>query len=228
MRKLSTIMRTSVLSAALLAATAGSARADGVPFAGGVLGGTVTYQGGQVMLTFLYEAATFKNQLVIFRNATGQEFDPANAVLAFSNRDPIGTTFSFDPGALWGLEAGDALIFAICANVPDGGDVDCGGAGMANALLYDGASENSPDGQSHAVTADNCPNPAMCTFTGGQVVGFEDIREDDPPLPIDRDFNDLVFGVEQFPNTAVPEPMTMTLVATGLAGIGALRRRRRQ
>ena len=226
MRTILPSLRTSVLSAALLAATAGTARADGEPFGGGVLGGSVTYEGGQVMLTFLYEAATFKNQLVIFRTAAGQSFDPANAVLAFTNRDPIGTTFSFDPGALWGLEAGDKLIFAICANVDAGSGVDCGGAGMANAVLYDGSAGSNPDNVSHARTADGCPNPAMCTFTGGQVMAFEDIREDAPPLPIDRDYNDLVFGIEQMPDTAVPEPMTMTLLATGLVGIGAMRRRR--
>ena len=226
MRTFLPTMRASLLSAALLAAAAGTARADGEPFGGGVLGQSVTYQGGQVMLTFLYQAASFKDQLVIFRNTTDQSFDPANAVLAFSNRDPLGTTFSFDPGAMWGLAAGQPLVFAICANVPSGGGVDCGGAGMANAVLYDGAESNSPDGESHSLTADGCPNPAMCTFDG-TVIGFEDIREDNPPLPIDRDFNDLVFGIDQMPDTAVPEPMTVTLLATGLAGIGAMRRRRK-
>ena len=226
MRKFPPIMRTSVLSAALIAAAAGAARADGEPFGAGVLGQSVTYEGGQVMLTFLYESATFEDQLVIFRTAGNQSFDPANAVLAFTNRDPVGTTFSFDPGAMWGLEAGQPLIFAICANVGGGGSVDCGGAGMVNAILYDGAESNSPDGKSHSLTADGCPNPAMCTFDG-TVIGFEDIREDNPPLPIDRDLNDLVFGIDQMPDTAVPEPVTMTLLATGLVGIGAVRRRRK-
>ena len=55
------------------------------------------------------------------------------------------------------------------------------------------------------------------------VVGFEDSFN----YNIDSDFNDVVFAVRGV--SVVPEPITMTRLATGLAGLGGagmLKRRR--
>ena len=229
MRTVGFVARSAVLAVTIAAASASPARADGFPFTGGTLGAPVTYQGGTVMVTFLYQAALFNNQLFAFRSAIGQTFDPANAISLFSNKDPMSTTFSFDPGALWGLEPGDEIIFGICTNVPNGDALSCGTAGSANAIVYSGDAARNFDGVAHASVADDCTNTDICGSYTGQVVAFEDIREVDPDFPPDHDYNDIIFGVEQMPNTAVPEPVTMSLLATGLAGMAgtSLVRKRR-
>jgi hypothetical protein len=214
------------LVAALVLAAA-PLRAQG-PFVGDEPGGTITYEGGDVTLTLLFQDALYENQLFVFRSAIGNTFDPANAISVFSNRAAIGSTFTFNPAAELGLSAGDEIIFGICANVPTGDGGSCGSFGTTNGVHYTGGADRNFDNAVHAVVATSCGSELCGSFTG-TAVGFEDIREVNPPLPIDRDFNDIVFGVQQNPTTVVPEPMTMTLLATGLAGMsgaGLFRRRK--
>jgi hypothetical protein len=192
-------------------------------------GAPVTYEGGDVTLTLLFQDALYENQLFVFRSAVGNTFDPANAISVFSNKAAIGSSFTFNPATELGLEVGDEIIFALCANVPAGDGGSCGSFGTTNGIHYTGPASRNFDNAVHARVAQSCGATEFCgTFTG-VAVGFEDIREVDAPLPIDRDFNDLVFGVQQSPTTVVPEPVTMTLLATGLVGMsgaGLLKRRR--
>lgn len=64
--------------------------------------------------------------------------------------------------------------------------------------------------------------------TAGQFLfGFEDVAYD----PSDWDFNNAIFAIDadniDVPTEVVPEPATLVLVASGLSGLAALRRRRR-
>lgn len=217
---LSAIVAALTLAAAPLAAQG--------PFVGDEPGGTITYEGGDVTLTLLFQDALYENQLFVFRSAIGNTFDPANAISVFSNKAAIGSTFTFNPATELGLSPGDEIIFGICANIPAGEPGTCGSFGSTNGIHYTGGADRNFDNAIHATVATSCGS-VMCGSFTGTAVGFEDIREVDAPLPIDRDFNDIVFGVQQSPTTVVPEPVTMTLLATGLAGMsgaGMLRRRR--
>jgi hypothetical protein len=209
-----------------LVLAAGPVRADGIPFLGGTLGGTVTYQGGNVLLKFLYQQASFNNELFAFRMPTGQTFDPKNAVAIFNNHnDPAGTTFSFDPHAVLGLNPGDELIFGICSNVSSNGTLDCGGGRRGESLIYSGDGSRNPDGVAHARFEASCSNAGICGSFTGNVMGFEDLREH----VSDHDYNDVVFSIQQTPQSSVPEPTSMALMASGLMGMGGtgwLRRRR--
>ena len=232
MNRLSLLGRVSAIGAAA-ALTAGPAMAQG-PFVGDQPGGTVTYEGGEVTLTLLFQDALYENQLFVFRSAIGNTFDPANAISVFSNKSAIGNTFTFDPAAELGLSVGDEIIFGICANVPSGDGTSCDTFGQSNGIHYTGPASRNFDNAIHARIATSCGQEVFCGSFTGMAVGFEDIRETDPPLEIDQDFNDLVFGVTQSPTTTVPEPLTMTLLATGLAGmsgaglVGRTRRRNRK
>jgi hypothetical protein len=132
------------------------------------------------------------------------------------------------PGPLttqFGWEAGAEIIFAIMVDQQDGfnwffsGSPDRNGDSLAHLAYFDPILY--PDGVPGNQGVGVVPQTA-----GLFLFGFEDVHYEHS----DWDFDNLLFAIDHDsinpPTETVPEPATMALVATGLSGIAALRRRK--
>ena len=219
------------LIAAALALFSSPARADGTLIAGGTIGAQL-YKAGtdNIFVKFIGRQAFYTNDLYFYLTLGGtNEFLFRNAMAN------IGGTYEATQSA--GLATGAEAIFSVCANLHAAPE----GTGCTSSNQYfSGPGSRNPDSRFHAAvwtreaylagcaaTPEHC-NADVATLLSDPafniVVGFEDSFN----YNIDADFNDVVFAVSGT-TSVVPEPLTMTLVATGLAGMGGagvFRRRR--
>ena len=157
-----------------------------------------------VIATYEGNSAGYTNDLYLVLDGSGNPFDDgdnSNDLFIFRNHtSPVGSTVNLGSFAI-----GTELIFRL--NVTNTGD-----------NFYTGLASRNPDNRFHA-RVDGAYGP------GETLVSFEDLLNL-PEYP--GGFNDLSFS---FTNTVagptgVPEPMTLSLLGAGLAGLAALRRSR--
>ena len=167
------------------------------------LPGTSLYAtGDNIFVRFVSYEAWFTNDLYFFA-FVGQ--DLGDAQFLFTNKTAVPGT---EVQLLGSFAAGQEIIFGI--NVYDRNRDEW-------YTYYSGPAGNNPDGEVHV---------SLWALDDGKYtvqVGFEDLWDGG-----DQDYNDLIFDVSGVGTMVTPEPITLTLLATGLAGIAGVSLRRRR
>jgi hypothetical protein len=217
------------LAAAIIALCAApQARADGTMIPGGTVGASLYKSGSSDLFAmFIGSQAQYSDDLYFYLTIGG-----APQPLFNNHTGVAGQTIDITSSA--GLATGSEAIFSICANLGAGTPCTSEPSDVAGEQYFSGSSSRNSDGLYHAAVwtrADwlaGCTLvPSSCTAAGvaavmadpsyDLIVGFEDSFDDN----VDHDFNDIIFGVRGA-TTTTPEPVTMSLLATGLVGMGGV------
>lgn len=183
----------------------------------GSLGSSFYAASEEVFVRFVFSEAMFFNTLNLYTRP-----DPdAMVQTLFSNRDPVGTIAQLDPRY---VNVGEEIFLGLLNE--------------EGVTFFSGAASRNPDGEVHFLVGPNedfPPGGPLFTLRAGiEDMRIDDPRQDgftDPQYYHDvrlGDYNDIVFDISGAAPTVIPEPATMLLLGSGIAGLAAVRRRRRE
>lgn len=202
---------------------------------------TLRTLGGPLWVEYTGFSAALRSEVWFFGNTNhgpspAPPGGPPGGVFLFANKGSQNTVYGPGGGAAaLGTPTGDLNVaayggtFAPLSEIVFGLYVKRAAPGTVEHWFYTGDFDKNPDSRIHA---------KLTTVAAGVVeVAFEDLCKTKAPADapmcagdkttfVDWDYNDHVFRVHGA--TTAPEPVSMTLIGTGLAGLAAVRRRRRR